>query len=146
MSQAASSQRTGRSSAVVLLVEDNHDDEVLAKRAFVSAGLAEPVVARDGAEALRIVQERSDLALVLLDIKLPKMSGLDVLKAIRMRRETRDLPVVMLSSSDMQSDIEASYHLGASSFVTKPMELHEYLATLRGVLRYWTGVNRLRAE
>jgi two-component system response regulator len=131
---------------VVLLVEDNRDDEILAVRAFTSAGLPQPIIARDGVEALRLVQERSDLALVLLDIKLPKLSGLDVLKAIRMNRATRDLPVVMLSSSDMPTDIDASYHLGASSYVTKPMELHEYMSTLRGVLRYWTGVNRARSD
>ena len=126
----------------VLLVEDDHGDELLALRAFKMACLPPPIVARDGAEAIEILSENSDFSLVLLDVKLPKVNGFEVLKQIRTREATRKLRVVMLSSSDVQADIDASYQLGANSFVTKPVVFSEYLATVRGVLLYWTGVEK----
>jgi two-component system response regulator len=134
---------------LILLVEDNPDDEFLTKDALRSGGLAhEVVVARDGAEAVQWIftEEESNPAvrtpdLVLLDLKLPKMSGFDVLERIRSDARTVGLPVVILTSSSEQQDIKRSYAIGANSYVRKPVNFAEFVRAVQALGVYWLTVN-----
>lgn len=135
----------------ILLVEDNRKDEILVQRAFRKSQLPNQVlVARDGAEALdylfpmeKKMQSMVDelLAAVLLDLKLPKVDGLEVLRQIRSHERTRYLPVVILTSSDDEQDIASSYRLGANSYVRKPLSPSEFSKTVVNVGMYWTALN-----
>ena len=122
----------------ILLVEDNPDDEALTLRALRKHDLAdEVVVVRDGAEALAFFYEATRAGdeplpeLVILDLKLPKVDGLQVLKILRDDAHTRRLPVVVLSSSSEERDIVQSYELGANSYVRKPVDLGEFSEAVR---------------
>lgn len=127
----------------MLVVEDNLDDERLATRTFTRAGRQERFeVARDGEEALRKLRAQEPPSLVLLDLKLPRLSGIDVLLAIRDDERLRTVPVVVLTSSDERSDIAACYELGCNAFVRKPIDYEEYTGELRTTLDFWLGVNR----
>lgn len=136
---------------IILLVEDNPDDVDLTLRAFKRHGLAnEIIVAGDGAEALdrlfgtRAGQGAGELLrpeVVLLDLKLPKMDGLDVLRRMRSDERTRCIPVVVLTSSNEQRDIVSSYELGANSFVRKPVDFAEFLEAARQLGVYWLALN-----
>jgi two-component system, response regulator len=118
--------------SVILLVEDNSRDEALTMRALKKSGINdEIIVMRDGADALEFVLGHEAGAddrpgpmptLVLLDLNLPKIGGLDVLRRLRGDPRTRLLPVVVLTSSDEDKDVVESYHLGANSYVRKPVE------------------------
>jgi two-component system response regulator len=140
-----------RRSGVILLVEDNDDDVALAVRAFDKSGVAnEIVVARDGVEALDYLlpsdsrPERPPAPLpevVLLDLKLPRVDGLEVLRRIRGHERTRRLPVVVLTSSNEQRDIIISYDLGANSFVRKPVDFAQFLDAARQLGLYWLVLN-----
>ena len=132
----------------ILLVEDSEDDEELAILSLRQAGVTGIIdVARDGQEALEYLFGTSpspDARLprvVLLDIRLPKIDGLDVLQRIRADQRTRLLPVVVLSSSDAPEDIARAYELGANSYVRKPVEFSAYAETVRQLGRYWSQVN-----
>lgn len=130
---------------LILLVEDNPDDEFLTRDALRSGGLQhDVVVARDGAEALNWIfsnpAERIP-DLVLLDLKLPKMSGFDVLEQIRSNTHTRSLPVVILTSSSEIQDIERSYVTGANSYVRKPVNFTEFVRAVQALGVYWLTVN-----
>lgn len=133
----------------VLLVEDDINDEALVHRALRSM---EPncivLVARDGSEAIDYLfrtgpfeglktQPRPDL--VILDLKLPKVGGLEVLKKIRENNTTSLLPVVVFSSSSEQADVDACYQLGVNSFVQKPLDYDEFIEAVRLIGRYWLG-------
>jgi two-component system response regulator len=129
----------------VLLVEDNVDDERLTLRAGKKMGVDSFIVARTGDEALRELIEQGDgraLGLVLLDLKLPKVSGLEVLERLREHAGTRTVPVVVFTSSDEEGDILRSYELGANSFVRKPVDYDHFMEAIQGVLSYWLGLNR----
>jgi len=133
----------------LLLVEDNPDDVELILRAFRRVHLANPVqVARDGAEALEIlfgpeVASRSPLPRVLfLDLKLPKVSGLEVLARVRQEERTRQLPIVVLTSSREEPDIRRAYELGANSYIVKPVEFEKFVAAVGEVGRYWLRINQ----
>jgi two-component system response regulator len=134
----------------VLLVEDNPDDEMLALRALRQHDIVEPVVvARDGAEALDYLfgadpggLPRPVPALVLLDLKLPKVSGLEVLKAIRSDPRTRRLPVVILTTSVEEQDVVSGYRLGANSYVCKPVDFEEFSQSVGRLGRYWLRLNQ----
>lgn len=136
---------------VILLVEDNPDDEALTLRALQKNGVnGEIVVAHDGAQALDYLlgegahagRDTSAMpALVLLDLKLPKVNGLEVLKRIRAEERTRTLPVVVLTSSDERSDIASSYALGANSYVQKPVNFAQFNAAVGQLGHYWLGLN-----
>lgn len=135
----------------ILLVEDSPDDAEFVMRAFASAGVTERIdIARDGEEALTYLFGGSDDArcpvLVLLDLNLPKIGGLEVLRRIRAERRTRRLPTVVLSSSDMHEDIDRAYDLGANSYVRKPVEFSEYSKALRQLGQYWLHLNRAAAD
>ena len=135
-------------SAEVLLVEDSPDDVELTIRALRKARIAAAVrVARDGAEALEaLLGDGAALAkglrVVLLDLKLPGLGGLEVLERIRREEATRALPVVVLTSSREESDIRRAYALGANSFVVKPVEFERFAEAVGEVGSYWLHRNQ----
>jgi two-component system response regulator len=144
------------SSKVILLVEDNPDDEALTLRAFKRSHLLNPIiVARDGVEALDFVFGRGAFSeraseplptLVILDLKLPKLDGLGVLKAIRADERTRFLPVVILTSSQEEQDLISGYTLGANSYVRKPVDFNEFLDAAKVLGIYWLMINQVPPE
>jgi two-component system response regulator len=134
---------------LILLVEDNPDDEFLTRDALRSGGVQHDViVARDGAEAVDWIFSNHGMNpdpltpdLILLDLKLPKMSGFDVLERIRANVRTRGLPVVILTSSSEHQDIARSYANGANSYVRKPVIFSEFVKAVQTVGVYWLTVN-----
>lgn len=132
----------------ILIVEDNPDTVTLILRALKKCGVEEEVVvARDGAEALTLLLEpRAEASrrpcFVLLDLNLPKLSGHDVLTRLRADSRTSLLPVVVFSSSGMDSDVLASYKLGANSYVYKPVDFAALNETIRNIAHYWLRLNR----
>jgi DNA-binding response OmpR family regulator len=136
---------------LILLVEDNANDEALTIRALSKANLKNPIeVVRDGAEALDWLFARNAYAkrdvrdlpqVVLLDLKLPKVSGLEVLRAIRADARTKLLPVVLLTSSKEEQDVVAGYDLGANSYVRKPVAFAEFSEAVRQLGLYWVLIN-----
>jgi len=134
----------------ILLVEDNPYDEELAVLALKTNQPVEKVaISRDGAQALEyLFGEESQASLrslkvVLLDIKLPKVDGMEVLRRIRANPITRFLPVVMLSSSNQESDIQKAYQLGANSYIVKPVNFELFCQALQQVGGYWLLLNQL---
>ena len=126
-----------------MLVEDNLDDERLVVRAFHRAGLDDFVVARTGEEALSLLgRPNSPISLVLLDLKLPKVSGLEVLKFIRENSATSLVPVVVFTSSDEEGDIARCFESGANSYIRKPVDYESFMEAVQAVLTYWLGLNR----
>lgn len=132
---------------VILLIEDNPKDEALTLRALKKNNIGnEVVVARDGAEAVERLFGAGNQAplpqLVLLDLKLPKVDGLEVLKRIRAEERTRLLPVVILTSSVEERDLIEGYRLGANSYVRKPVDFVEFAEAVRQLGLYWLILNR----
>ena len=135
----------------VLLVEDNPDDELLALRALRKNGINEGIsVVRDGAEALDFLFGRGDYAgrstgslptVVLLDLNLPKLNGLEVLKQLRSHEETRYLPVVILTTSKEEQDMISGYSFGANSFICKPVDYDQFFEAIEQLGRYWLLLN-----
>lgn len=140
----------------ILLVEDNPDDATLTLRAFKrSHVMNEIAVVRDGIEALDFLFARGDYegraaaplpTLVILDLKLPKLDGLGVLKAIRADERTRLLPVVILTSSKEEQDLISGYSLGANSYVRKPVDFNEFLEAVKVLGIYWLMMNQSPPE
>src|SRR5881397_3528116 len=132
------------SDKTILLVEDNPDDEALTFRAFQKNNITNAVaVARDGAEALAYLSSGTDLPqLVLLDLKLPKVDGLEVLRRLRADARTRLLPVVILTSSTEERDLVESYRLGANSYVRKPVDFTQFVEAARQLGLYWLLMNQ----
>jgi two-component system response regulator len=136
----------------ILLVEDNPDDVDLTQRAFQRAGLTQPMdVVEDGVEALDYLFAREAHAhraqeplpaLVLLDLKLPRLDGHEVLRQIRANARTRFLPVVILTSSDEEKDLLESYSQGCNSYVRKPVSYNEFVEAARQLGVYWLVLNR----
>jgi two-component system, response regulator len=136
----------------ILLVEDNPQDLELALRALKKANLGNRIqVARDGAEALDFVlcegahakRRIEDLPkLILLDLKLPKVDGLEVLQRIKADPRTRAIPVVVLTSSKEQSDLVESYQLGTNSYVVKPVSFEQFAAAVQQLGLYWLLLNQ----
>ncbi|HZU52918.1 MAG TPA: response regulator [Holophagaceae bacterium] len=136
---------------VILLVEDNPDDEELTRVAFQESHIAnELMVTRDGAEALDWLFgtgtfEGRDMgvtpSVVLLDLKLPKVDGLQVLQRLRSDERTRRIPVVILTSSKEQEDVARSYDLGANSYVRKPVDFAQFLDAAQQLGLYWLVLN-----
>ncbi len=135
----------------ILLVEDNPDDESLTLRAFSKNGVENPVVvARDGVEALDYLsgsgihagRDRSVMpAVVLLDLKLPRIDGLEVLRRIRADQDTALLPVVVLTTSSEPRDITQAYHLGANSYIRKPVDYQDFVKAVDAIATYWLSLN-----
>jgi CheY-like chemotaxis protein len=140
------------SSKIILLVEDNPDDEMLTLRALKASNIVnEVVVARDGAEALDYLFGTGAYAsrdtsvmpqVILLDLKLPKVDGLEVLRRLRADERTKLLPVVVLTSSDEERDIIDSYGLGANSYVRKPVAFTQFSEVVRQLGLYWLILNQ----
>lgn len=136
----------------VLLVEDNPDDEGLVARALRRLpNPPELEVARDGVEAIGYFFGDDGAvrahgvnipAVVLLDIKMPRMDGFEVLRHLRTDERTRAVPVVMFTSSDEERDIFEAYKLGASSYVRKPLDFEEFAQAVREIVQYWCGRNQ----
>ena len=141
---------------VILLVEDNPRDEALTLRALRKNNIVNDVViARDGVEALSYLfgagtDDGVNLnvmpQLILLDLKLPKVDGLQVLEKIRQDERTRRLPVVIFTSSNEEEDMIKSYNLGANSYVRKPVEFEQFLDATRQLGLYWLVLNQVAPE
>lgn len=131
----------------ILLVEDNPDDEALTLRALRKNNIKnEVIVARDGAEALAVLLQDSHNKqrlpeVVLLDLKLPKLDGVEVLRRLRAEERTRMLPIVILTSSREEQDLLASYRLGANSYVRKPIDFDQFTEAVRQLGLYWLVLN-----
>ena len=136
---------------VILLVEDNADDEALTLRALKKNNITNKVVvARDGVEAVDYLfgtgsyagRDPQDLPrIVLLDLKLPKLNGFEVLEKLRADQRTRLLPVIILTASKEQRDIVHGYALGANSYVRKPVDFEQFVEAIRQLSRYWPILN-----
>lgn len=130
---------------LIMLVEDNPDDVELTLRAFKKSNIFnEVIVVNDGVEAIEYLSDCSKELpqVVLLDLKMPRMDGIEVLKRIRAGERTRLLPVVVLTSSKDDKDIVESYSLGANSFVQKPVNFAEFLEAARRLGMYWLLLNQ----
>lgn len=127
----------------ILLVEDNPDDVDLTLRAFKRNKILNPIaIARDGVEALRLLFEENLVPhVVLLDLKLPKVDGLEVLKRIRSTERTKLLPVVILTSSKEDRDLVDSYSLGANSYIRKPVDFTQFIDAVGRLGLYWLVTN-----
>ena len=138
---------------MILLVEDNADDEALTLRALKKTQIVQKVVVvRDGAEALDFLfckgnhadRDPSEMPQVtLLDLKLPKVDGLEVLRRLRADERTDALPVVILTSSNEEQDLVDGYKLGANSYVRKPVDFNEFLEAARQLGLYWLQLNQM---
>jgi two-component system, response regulator len=136
----------------ILLVEDNQDDMDLALHALKQGKLANNiVVARDGEEALDFLFCRGAFAqrsfdhppkLVLLDLKLPKVDGMEVLKQVKSDLRTRTIPIVIMTSSKEERDLVAGYNLGANSYIQKPVDFDQFRETVKSVGLYWLVINQ----
>ncbi len=137
--------------AEILLVEDNPDELELALMALQESGLANPLaVARDGAEALEFLfatgryehrKGQRPPKLVLLDLKLPLVDGIEVLRRIKADPATRHIPVVILTSSRVESDLNETYDLGANSYIVKPVDIDQFVSAIAEVGMYWMVLN-----
>ena len=139
------------SKKIILLVEDNPDDELLAIRALKKNNISnEVVVARDGVEALDYLfgtgahtgRDMSEMPqIILLDLKLPKVDGFEVLRRLRSDERTKLLPVVVLTSSREEQDLTESYSLGANSYIRKPVNFAQFTEAIRRLGLYWLVLN-----
>lgn len=128
----------------ILLVEDNPDHAILTQRALKKSNVANPVeMANDGQEALDLLFDTAKVLpmLILLDLKLPKVDGLEVLKRLRANERTHRIPVVILSSSDDESDRAAGYDLGCNSYIRKPVDFDQFAEAVRSLGLYWLVLN-----
>jgi two-component system response regulator len=134
-------------SSDILLVEDNPADVELTQRAFAKNHVSNTIhVARDGVEALQFLfadETRAPaLSVVLLDLKMPRMDGLEVLRRMRADPRTRHIPVVMMTSSSEESDLVSSYGLGANSYIVKPVDFENFTEAVRVIGTYWLLLNK----
>lgn len=138
----------------ILVVEDNPDDQVLTARALKNASKNSPIIIlEDGQEALDFLfgneeageshKNLEHLGVVLLDVKLPRVNGLEVLKQIRASPLTNWLPVVMVTSSDEPAELVEAYRLGANSYIAKPIDYREFADQMNVLARYWLTVNKV---
>jgi CheY-like chemotaxis protein len=143
------------SERIILLVEDNPNDEALTLRALKKSNILNPVVvARDGAEALDYLFARGahqgrktgNPEVVLLDLKLPKVDGLEVLRQLRADERTKLLPVVVLTSSVEEQDVMRGYALGANSYVRKPVDFDQFVEAVKQLGLYWLVLNQRPPE
>jgi CheY-like chemotaxis protein len=137
----------------ILLAEDDPDDVILLQRAFQKAGLRDHLkIVRDGEQAIDYLSGKSIYAdrerfplpfLLLLDLKMPRADGFDVLQWARTQPELRRLLVVVLTSSNLQSDVDRAYELGANSYLVKPVEFEGMVNLIQRFEAYWTEINRI---
>jgi two-component system, response regulator len=130
---------------MILLVEDNRDDEELTLLAFRKSKVANNIaVVRDGEEAIEYLESKENEvpALILLDLKLPKVDGVEVLRRIRAGERTRLVPVVVLTSSSEETDLIQSYTSGANSYITKPVGFENFTSAIQNIGLYWLILNQ----
>jgi two-component system, response regulator len=140
-------------SKVILLVEDNTSDIELTRRALEKSRIFnEVIVVEDGKDALDYLfcegsfssRDKNDLpAVVLLDLNLPRMNGLEVLQTIRSKEKTKTLPVVILTSSDHEQDVVSSYNLGTNSYIKKPVDINHFVEAVGKLGVYWLLLNEI---
>ncbi len=140
------------SDKTILLVEDNPDDAMLTRHAFAKTIWKDMlVIARDGVEALEYLQGgKSDRlstrplpSLILLDLKMPRVNGLELLKKIRENSQTRFIPVVVLTSSNEQQDIIDGYTLGANCYIRKPIDFEQFETIIQKIIDFWINLNEV---
>ena len=133
---------------LILLVEDNKNDELLALRAFKKADIKSDIdVARDGAEAMDYLfsnnkETKPIPELILLDLNLPKINGLEVLKRLKSDHNTSHIPVIVMTSSDEGSDVQNCYLFGANSYIRKPVDFQDFLSLISKLTVYWLSLNQ----
>ncbi len=130
----------------ILLVEDNPLDLDLTLRAFAQQKITNPIlVARDGEEALAYIPKwdagEPEPVVILLDLKLPKVSGLEVLEMIKSHPKYKTIPIVVLTSSDESSDVKKAYVLGVNSYIVKPVDFGKFIEVAKNIELYWTVIN-----
>jgi CheY-like chemotaxis protein len=131
----------------ILLVEDNPLDLDLTLRAFAQQNITNPIlVARDGEEALAFIPKWDagdpEPVVILLDLKLPKVSGLEVLEIIKSHPKYKTIPIVVLTSSDESSDVKTAYELGTNSYIVKPVDFGKFIEVAKNIELYWTVLNK----
>jgi DNA-binding response OmpR family regulator len=130
---------------LIVIVEDNPDDEALTLRALKKQNLANDIVVlRDGVEALDflLAPDKPLPSLLLLDLKLPKIDGLQILQRLRSETRTQLLPIVVLTSSDEERDVVDGYRLGANSYIRKPVDFNQFTEAVRHLGLYWLVLNQ----
>ncbi len=134
----------------ILLVEDNPDDIMITKRAFAKGRILNKLfVAENGEEAIEFLRKRGKYkdaptpTLVLLDLKMPKMNGFDVLEQIKGDKELKSIPIVVLTSSERDKDIEKAYKLGCNSYIVKPVSFENFIKTVVEIKEYWLSISRV---
>jgi CheY-like chemotaxis protein len=134
----------------LLWVEDDADDVLLGERALIKAGFTKPMIVRDGDQAVSYLTGEGEFAdrarfpmpsLVLLDLKLPRRSGFEIMKWIRGQEGLRRLPVVILTSSQERHDIARAYDYGANAYLVKPVETRRFAEVIRGLHQFWVTLN-----
>lgn len=134
----------------ILIVDDSQNDVELTKSVLIQNNLAnEIIVAEDGEEALdylykrgKFINEKSNPAIILLDMKMPKMNGIEVLKIIRNDRQFSAIPIIILTSSREERDLVESYKYGANSYVVKPVDITQFINAIKSLGHYWIVVNQ----
>lgn len=131
----------------ILLVEDNPMDVDLTKKAFARHNLTNPIeVARDGEEALAWIERweagEPKPVVVLLDLKLPRVDGLEVLRRFKSHPQFRTIPVVVLTTSEEDNDVKSAYEIGANSYIVKPVDFNKFMQVAEQVKLYWTVLNK----
>lgn len=139
--------------AEILLIEDSADDATFFKHAFEKAGMTARLrIVVDGAEALEFISSTGRYAnrsatthpkVIVLDLKLPKVDGQEVLRRLKREPSTLNIPIVVFSSSPEERDLVACYNLGVSSYVVKPMDIHRFSQSVRQLCEYWVGLNQI---
>ena len=139
--------KTNSQNHPILLVEDNPLDLDLTLRAFAQQKITNPIlVARDGEEALAFIPKWDagdpEPVVILLDLKLPKVSGLEVLEIVKNHPKYKTIPVVVLTSSDESSDVKTAYELGTNSYIVKPVDFEKFIEVAKNIELYWTVLNK----
>jgi two-component system, response regulator len=136
----------------ILLIEDNPDDAMLAKMALEESRIVNHIVhLKDGAEAMDYIFREGTYAgipednhpkVIMLDLKMPKVNGLEVLRRVKSNDHTKDIPVVVFTSSDEDPDVKECYHLGVNSYVVKPLDFEQFKKVVNNIGLYWVVLNR----
>ena len=136
---------------LILLIEDDSDHEKITLSALKEGNMfSQTMVVRDGEEALEYIFRKGRFSdrpienpqVILLDLKLPKVDGLEVLKQVRANPSTKNIPVVVLTSSELEKDFFSSYNYGANSFIVKPLDLEKFNKIILHFIAYWFGINK----
>lgn len=142
-----------RSLHPILLAEDNPDDVVITERALKKSGVQnELYIARDGEEAIQFLKKKGEYrdaptpALVLLDLKMPKIDGFGVLEEIKKDDDTKSIPIIILTTSGRDKDVERAYKLGCNSYIIKPVNSEKFIKTLEDIRNYWLTVSKIPTE